>query len=71
MADHNGFNVKLVNMFGEDGGRWIVRPENRAMVAYINSELKSYQAEEPAVDWHLQTCGTVVGYHRVDGSLLL
>ena len=67
--DHNGFNVKLVDDLGRDGGRWRVQPDNTSLIVYINRELKAYRAEEPTANWHLQTCGTHIGYHRVHGTL--
>jgi hypothetical protein len=58
--------VKLTNKFGEQGGEWIVAPDDPAKLAWCRKSCAAYQAEEPDKDWHLMTRGTIADWHRME-----
>jgi hypothetical protein len=60
----NAPNVRITNRHREDGGRWMIDPADTSRLAYIHALLKDLIREEPANDWHLETCGTVADWHR-------
>jgi len=52
-------------------GEWFVRPEewpNSGKMPYIRQQLVNAQAEEPGLDWHLETRGTDVSWHRQEAA---
>lgn len=57
-------NVRIVNRNREDGGRWMINPADTARLAYIDALLVDLRREEPLADWHLETQGTAIGWHR-------
>ena len=65
----NNCNVKLIDRYGTDGGRWFIDPADRPMIVFINRELRAYQRLEPSADWHLETCGSISAFHRVEDEL--
>lgn len=59
--DHN---VKLIDQYRRDGGRWYVKPNDARMLDYVKQQLAEHQTAEPSVDWHLETRGIGRGWHR-------
>jgi len=65
-------NVRLVDSDGRVDSSWSIDPggNNRdAQVKRAFALLAEYQTEEPEAGWHLQTRGTIEGWHRWNHSL--
>lgn len=57
--------MRLTNKYRENGGEWYLDYDDKKMLAYIKKDLAAARAEEPDRDWHLETRGTHVGWHRI------
>ena len=56
-------NVRIRGNGAEVAGSWIVEPGNKAKLDRIKKELAEIQAEEPNMNWHLETRGTHADWH--------
>ncbi len=59
-----GPNLRLVNQYGEDGGRWTCAPDDTKTLAYARTLLTEYEREEPRSGWRLETRGEARDWHR-------
>lgn len=56
--------VRLIDKTGYKGGEWFVDPDDSKLLAKIHTDASKARAEEPDMDWHLETRGTHKGWHR-------
>jgi hypothetical protein len=61
-----GDNVRLVDADGNVDSSWHVEPGDTKRAEWSVALLHEYRDAEPRRDWHLQTRGTVAGWHRWD-----
>ena len=57
-------NVRFVDSDGSVDSSWHVEPGNMKRAEWSIALLHDYQREEPEREWHLETRGTVAGWHR-------
>lgn len=58
-------NVKLTNKYREKGGEYYIPPNNPQAMSRAYKDLADYRTEEPKVDWHIETRGYGLPWHRM------
>lgn len=57
-------NVRLMNQFRQTGGEYFIPPDKPDMMQRVWKDLAEYQELEPHSDWHLETRGELVSWHK-------
>jgi hypothetical protein len=56
--------LKITNKRGENGGEWFAQPHETAKIEHAKKVTAEMAADEPELDWHLETRGTQSSWHR-------
>ena len=59
-------NVRIINRWREDGGRWTVGLTDDKKMRYIARLLRELQEAEPTADWRGETRGDESDWHEFD-----
>jgi hypothetical protein len=57
-------NLRIINKHRENAGEWSVPVTDRPLPEYYYRVLADYRTEEPEADWHFESRGDLLTWHR-------